>query len=94
MDLSGDGLTLIITPDLDREPRQGENVTYRCEVKANEIYMNPVWRDEMGSVISSTPGNICRLLDLHDQSDICNVLTSEVATGSRRASVPPNPPGS
>ena len=58
MDLSGDGLTLIITPDLDREPNQGENVTYRCEVQANEIYMDPVWRDQLGNVVrTESSGN-------------------------------------
>ena len=58
VDLSGDGLTLIITPDLDREPNQGENVTYRCEVQANEIYMDPVWRDQLGNVVrTESSGN-------------------------------------
>ncbi|XP_022097519.1 uncharacterized protein LOC110982993 isoform X2 [Acanthaster planci] len=57
VDLSGDGLTITITPSIDREPRRGENVTYRCEIQENEIYMKPVWRDEAGNIIDvALPG--------------------------------------
>ena len=57
VDLSGDGLTVTITPSIDREPKQGENVTYRCEIQENEIYMKPVWRDEVGNIINTAlPG--------------------------------------